>query len=349
MAFERPALLELVERIQADLVSRLSIASAPLRRSVVSILARVIAGAVHMIYGRLEFLAVQLFPDTSENNFLERHASLFGYSRTEATYATGSVTAVGINGTEIPSGLVFRRTDGVEYRTTAPGAISGGEAELEVIAVLAGELGNADTGTGVRFENPVADVDVDAVATGDITGGADAETISALRTRLLARLRAPPQGGAAGDYEVWGLEVPGVTRVWIYPQELGAGTVTVRFVRDDDVSLIPSGGEVDDVSDYLDARRPVTAAVTVLAPVAVPLDMEISIVPDTSAVRIAVEAEVTDLLRREAEPGKTLVLSQLRTAIGIASGLEDFTLASPAADVTHATGELAVLGTTDWT
>ena len=57
-----------------------------------------------------------------------------------------------------------------------------------------------------------------------IAGGADEQSDLLLLQRVLARLRQPPHGGADFDYIRWALEVPGVTRAWVYPLELGAGT-----------------------------------------------------------------------------------------------------------------------------
>lgn len=188
-----------------------------------------------------------------------------------------------------------------------------------------------------------------AVTAGELSGGADVESDEDLRSRFLSRLRQPPHGGADYDYVSWALEVPGVTRAWCYPHELGLGTVTVRFVRDADASIIPDAGEVAAVQDYLDARRPVTAQLTVVAPVAVPLNFTLTgLVPSTSTVRAAVEAELQDLIFREAVPGGTILISHLRAAISAAAGEEDHVLTSPAANVTHAAGEMATMGTVTW-
>ena len=94
MAFQRPTLAELVERISADLTSRLSLAGAVLRRSVIFVIARVVAGAAHMLHGHIEFLSRQIFPDQSEAEFLVRHASLFGLTRNPATFANGNALAL---------------------------------------------------------------------------------------------------------------------------------------------------------------------------------------------------------------------------------------------------------------
>src|SRR4051812_32111533 len=99
MAFARPTLQELIDRVEADLTTRMPLAGAILRRSMIAVVARVLAGAAHQLYGYLTFLSKQLFPDTSEVEFLERQASLFNLSRLAAAFAIGNVTATGVNGT----------------------------------------------------------------------------------------------------------------------------------------------------------------------------------------------------------------------------------------------------------
>lgn len=349
MPFERPALGDLVARIQADLVSRLGGSGAPLRRSVVAVLARVWAGATHMLHGHLEYLSRQIFPDQADDVYLVRFASLYGISKSPATFATGALTVTGTNGQDVNNSAVLRREDGAEFTVTAGGGtISGGVLEVTVTAVLAGVAGNSADGTELTFESPLPGVDATAI-TGELSGGADQESTESLRRRLLARLRAAPQGGAESDYTLWALAVPGVTRVWVHPNQLGAGTVVVYFVRDDDVgSIIPSGGEVTVVQTYIDSVRPVTAAVTVAAPTAKTWNFTIEVTPDNTDVRGAVEAELTDVFRTEGEPGMTIQLWKVERAISIATGLTDYVLTTPNADLTHAAGEIPVLGTITW-
>lgn len=182
-----------------------------------------------------------------------------------------------------------------------------------------------------------------------LTGGTDQEDDASLRARLRARIQQPPHGGALYDYVNWALEVPGVTRAWAYASELGLGTVTLRFVRDDDTpSIIPDAGEVDAVQDYVDFRRPVTAALTVVAPEPVELDFTIEVFPDTAEVKASVEAELVDLLRREAIPAGTILISRIREAISIAAGEENYVMSSPSADITHTINQIAVMGEITW-
>jgi len=350
MAFARPTLTELINRTLSDATSRLSVDEL-LRRADAEVLARVLAGAAHGLYGYIDWLSRQILPDTSESEWLERHASLWlREGRKPAAESTGEVSFTGVSGSVVPSGTVLTTAAGVQVATTAEVTLTAGTASAAAAAVDAGASGNLVAGAPLSLVSPITGVQSTAtVASGGLTGGANIEDDEALRARVIARIQQPPQGGCAYDYEAWTLQVEGVTRAWVYPQELGLGTVTVRFVRDDDSSLIPDAAEVATVQAYIDALRPVTAQVTVVAPTAVPLNITITdLTPDTAAVRAAIEAEIIDLLRREAVPGGTILLSHLREAISIAAGESDHVLTSPVANVTHATGELAVLGTITW-
>lgn len=349
MPFSRPDLPTLINRAEADIETRLPGADARLRRSNLNVLARVHSGAAHGLYGYLEWIARQVIIDTADGDMLERHASIWGVARKAASPAVGNVTVTGTNGASVPADSTLARSDGAQYTTDAEATISGGTATIAVTAVDGGQAGNASAASSLSFDTPIDDVSATAtVAVGGLTGGADIEADDDLRARLLARIQQPPHGGASYDYVAWALEVPGVTRAWVYPAELGLGTVTVRFVRDDDASPIPDAGEVTAVQEYIDSVRPVTADVTVVAPIAVPLNFTIDLTPDTAAIRAAVEAELRDLLLREAEPGATILLSHIREAVSLASGENDHILTVPAANVTHAVGEMATFGTITW-
>lgn len=353
MAFIRPLLPVLVERIQQDLISRLSLATPLLRRSMVAVLARVLAGAAHMLHGHLEFLSRQIFPDQADAEYLTRWGALFGLSFNPATYADGTATATGSDGSVIPEGTVLVRADGTRYATDAEATISSNLAALSLTALLAGVDGNCDAGTELSFESPIAGVDATA-SSDELSGGTEQETTDAFRVRVLDRMRQPPHGGAAADYVAWAKEVPGVTRVWVFPLEEGPGTVVVRFVRDDDGSgtaIFPSAGEVLDVQLKMtgtNAVAPVAAEVLVYAPVPQALDFSLSITPDTTATRAAVTAALEDLLLRIAAPGGTIPRSQVEIAVGTADGVTDFSVVSPAANVWHLVDNMPFMGTITW-
>lgn len=350
MSFDRPTLADLDARIGADLEGRFPGADSRLRRSALGVLARSMTGAFHGLYGYIDYRARNILPDTAEGEWLQRHAGVWGVARKTAVAASGQAVAAGDNGVVIPAGSVLLRGDGVEYAVQADVTVAGGVASLTLAAEAAGAAGNALTGTKLGFAAPIEGVDAEVlVSAPGLAGGLDAEKDEALRSRLLARTRRAPEGGALADYERWAREVAGVTRVWVRPGWAGAGTVGITFVMDEREDPIPEEADLVAMAAHLAPLRPVTAELVVFAPIPVPLDLEIgSLTPDTEAVRGAIATELRDLLFRSAEPGSTVPLSQLREAISVASGEYDHVLVSPAANVAHEPAELAVLGEITW-
>jgi len=350
MAFERPTLETLIARAAADAGTRLAAGAPLLPVSNLAVLARVLAGAVHGLYGYLDWIAQQTLPDTADADALDRHAALWGLGRLPAAFAGGHVTLSGTLGTVVPADVRLRRADGVEVVTTAALTLDG-STPAAVSAVLPGVAANTAAGTALTLVSAVPGVSAAAVvAAGGLTGGADAETDTALRTRVLWRLQQPPHGGCAADYLAWALAAhPAVTRAWVFPNEAGAGSVTVRVMTDGASSDgIPSAEVTAAVAAAIAPLRPVTARVVVVAPVAVPLSVTLLPTPDTLAVRSAITAAVRDLIQREAAPGGTLLLSHLRAELSAAVGETNYVMASPAADVVMNPGYITTFGSMSW-
>lgn len=349
MPFARPTLAELIERNQAEMEARLPGADARTRRSNLAVLARVNAAAAHGLYGYLDWAARQVFPDTADAENLDRWAQIWAVSRKAPAFAVGTLAFTGAAGAVIPQGSVLAFGE-LEFAVDADVMLAGGTGTGAVTALEPGAASNLPVGAVLAFVSPVSGISAAAtVAAGGLVNGADAETDAALRERLLDRIGQPPEGGAAHDYIAWALQVPGITRAWVYPEELGAGTVTVRVVSDTAAAgLIPDAPKIAEVQAWINARRPVTAQPTVVAPIATPLNMSIQLLPSSQAIRDAVTAEIADLLRREAVPGGTILLSHLREAVSIAAGETDHVLIAPAANVAHATGLIAVPGVITW-
>lgn len=348
MPFSRPTLSDLITRIRDGIFSRLSFEQ--LRRSDAEVYGKELAGASHELHGHLQFIAQNVIYDTATSEYLDRWAGIWLTTpRIAATPAVGNITISGVNTTLVPAGSVFVSATGIGYSTDADATIAAGTALVAVTALSSGANTNLVAGSLLSLTTPITGITSTAtVDASGITGGADQEDDFKLRARLLARIQQPPHGGADYDYVNWALEVAGVTRAWVYPQELGLGTVTVRFVRDGDASIIPDAGEVTAVYDYIEARRPVTANLTVVAPVAVPLNFTIAATPNTAAVKAAIEAELRDLITRESEPAGTILLSHIREAISIAAGESNYVLTTPNADVTNTSGNMTTFGTITW-
>ena len=283
MSFTRPSLSDLISRNRSDVLSRLGVDDS-LRRSDAEVYARVLSGAAHALYGYLDWMSRQIIYDSAEAEYLERWASIWGVTRKSAASATGTVSVAAEIGSVIPSGTVFQALDAVQYAADSDVVIAASPTVISITAIEDGATGNRTAGQTLSLVSPISGVQPSATAS-ELSGGADAETDDALRSRLIGRIQSPPQGGSASDYVNWALKVSGVTRAWCYPLERGLGSVVVRFMRDDDSDPIPGATAVAAVQSYLDALRPATAALTVLAPVAAPLNFTLSVAPSTAKVK----------------------------------------------------------------
>ena len=350
MPFPRPTLDELITRTDTQIASRLGIGPF-LRRSMLGVVSRVLAGMSYMLHGFLDWIFRQVFVDTCEAEQLDRWSSIWEIYRTPAAFATGNVDVTFSQvGVSLPPGTILRADDGFEYETTL-GLVSlvVGALAVPVRALLASEDGNLPVSTSINLTAPVIGITGTIVASGGLTGGAEEESDDRLRERLLRRLAAPPHGGNDDDYVAWATSISEVTRAWTLGGVLGAGTVVVVIVTDDTVGgPIPLPAKVTETQTYIDTVRPVTAAVTVSAPTAVPLNPNITLTPNTAEVQAAVEASLEALLVREAAPNGVLLVSHIREAISIAAGETNHVLNSPTVDQSYTVTQLATLGTITW-
>jgi hypothetical protein len=104
----------------------------------VDVLGAVWAGAVHMLYGYLDWLAKQLFGDTAEREQLLREAALYGITPVPATFATGTAPRPARTAPRSRStrSCQARRGDLVPGHDGQ--TIASGTATLPIKAVLAG-------------------------------------------------------------------------------------------------------------------------------------------------------------------------------------------------------------------
>ena len=263
------------------------------------------------------------------------------------------ILVAGTDGTVVPANTLWRSGTATDYQTLAEFVMPAAETgNINVEAVVAAAAGNAPVGVILNLVNPIVGLASQANVSTAILGGADIESDASVRARLLARIQAPPRGGTSEDYVFWAASAhPDVTRAWARPLAGGLGTVTTYFMTDDATTNgIPNAATVTTVTDYIAARSPVTADVTVDGPTAVALDIAINnVMPSTQAVMDAIEAELADLIRRETEPGGTLLVSHIREAISTSQGETDHQLTSPTADVTVQATQITTLGTVTFT
>lgn len=218
-----------------------------------------------------------------------------------------------------------------------------------------GEDQDLEFDAALQFESPIAGVDsTTRVDFDEVGGGADRETNSALRDRLLFQIQNPVAHFNVAEIVTVALSVPGVTRVFVFEITPDVGQVTVYFTRDNDADPIPSGTEVAAVKAVLDAIRPAntdTADLIVAAPSAVLVDFTFTdLQPDTGTMKAAVEASLEQFFAERTEVGEDVDSDAYRSAIyntvDTTNGdrVTTFTLSGPVGDVSVSAGEIATLG-----
>jgi uncharacterized phage protein gp47/JayE len=241
--------------------------------------------------------------------------------------------------------------------TPATGTILLGfsSAPLVVEAEETGEDGDQDFDVALRFESPLVGMDdVVMVDYDEIGGGADKELDADLRERMLDRIQNPIAHFNVAEIEAAAKTVAGVTRVWVQEITPVVGAVKIFFMRDNDTPAIPSGTEVADVDDVIQAIRPANtdeADVVVAAPVAEVQDFTFTdLQPATSSMEAAVLASLQQFFAERTELETNVDEDAYRSAIyntvDPTNGDEvtTFTLSDPPGDITVGTGKIAQLG-----
>jgi len=318
--------------------------------SVLHVCAKVWAGITWSIYGRLKQIDRTRFMYTSKGQELDLHGAEYLIGRLPASFASGPIKVIGPTNAVIPLGTVFTRSDGLTYTATATTALSAaGQGTIYAVCSVTGAIGNCVFGTlfASVFTNAGA-------AAGGIGAGADIEADDGYRNRLLLRKRFIPMGGNASDYISWALSVPGITRVFVDDSGVCsvAGDVVVYIMSDITHAAgygIPGPAEVLAVQTYLNGVAPIAANVIVRAPIAYPVDVQVTGGTLISAARQqAVSDEIAATIRRTAVVSTSvraamLTLPTLWSALLQAAGDQVLELASPVADVKITAGHIAFL------
>ncbi|HEY2010522.1 MAG TPA: baseplate J/gp47 family protein [Rhizomicrobium sp.] len=362
MPFARQTLSELRSGAAQDIAAAMPGVDPLLRFSNMRILGDIIAAMANLHYGYLDWISLQSVPFTATGEFLEAWAGLKNVTRKAAQPWIGTATFT--SSATIPGGTPLNRGDGATFTTAADASPVSGTVTVTAQADLAGSAGNNDNGGALTLGTSIVGAQVGGTVASTTQTGTDTETDDELRSRMLEVYANPPQGGAQSDYVEWASEVAGVTRAWVTPNGMGAGTVSV-FVMLDDVRSAENGfpqgsngvaaaetrasaatGDQLQVANAIFPLQPVTALVYVVAPTPNSINFTISGLSGASAtLKSQIAAAISDVFLRKGSPGGTVDLSDIEAAIAAIAGTEGFVITIPTGNITNSSGELPVLGT----
>ena len=362
MAFPIRSLDEISASVRGAMRQYLPGTDASLKQNVLRVIGKVQALLAHEYELRLKWIFKQIYLSTATSEAIIRlHCAEYRILQKPASAAAGEITGTGQAHKLYPAGVRFVSA-GITYVTTAAFTANAvGDFIASVQAEGTGASTNREAGAELLLADPALYPTLPekvAVADGGLGGGADIEAIEDLRARGLKRKAAPPQGGALLDYENWALEVPGVVSAWAANFANGFGTVGVWILFKGRANGIPETADLLAVDAYIAGLRLVRARYFTMAPIARPVDMSISLSPDTAAMRTAVTLALTeffDATRKDTKlrPGLpddpfTLPRAWLSEVISTVPGEASHILNTPSGGTVFQPGELPVLGTVSW-
>lgn len=310
------------------------------------------ASAVEGLYDHQSWIARQIFPDTSDSEFLEVHARLRGIVRKPATRATGHVIISGLSGSVVPLGTQIKDAQGALYVTTQHVVLTSETAShgeqlqvMQVVACQAQKPGLIPSCQDVLAKLVAPPIGVDTNVLLTISGGSNVETDASLLARLLDYMRDPPGGGTALDYKRWAMDVPGVSKAYVYPLRRGIGTVDIVITGENGT---PSTEVITMVQSHIDTMRPVTArSAVVFAATPFIVNMEVGLALSGSETLQTILPVVKDALQHvynDYEPGSGVVLSHLIAALTSVPGVSDAVIISPESNIAANPVKIPILG-----
>jgi uncharacterized phage protein gp47/JayE len=374
MPWQSPSLKQVRSLVRDYIAGNLPGADASVPNSVMRVLSDATGATCHLTLQYVDWLSLQLLPDSSESQWLDRHGTIWltnadgSTGRKTATRAGGTITLTSIAGSPIvvPASTVFSSNTNWDYESTIDVTLAPfATADVTVRALDPGAGGNLDPGSPISPAVSIPGISGQATVV-TLTGGTDQETDDELRLRVLDRIRQPPMGGDANDYVQWALSYPGVTRAWCSPLEMGMGTVSVRFMMDDlratddpMTNGFPFPDDVTAVYNYLNTKRPVAVKDFVcVAPIPEPIDFTVSHLNQSDATTYgAIIDSVTAMLYKKAapayalngvaQPAQMIYSAWVSEAVLQTAGVEYFDLTMADHPMPTA-GSLAVMGTATW-
>ncbi|WP_338960416.1 baseplate J/gp47 family protein [Fusobacterium nucleatum] len=270
------------------------------------------------VYKELEFWEKQTFIDTAtEDEYVDKHALMFGVKRRLGTKAKGIVKVTGRANSVIEENTIFLNRDGIKYKSLRKEYLNpSGVAEIEIECLSEGKLGNAAIGEITTFEIQNSNI-YSVINEKEIINGYDKEPNSVLVARAKEKATRPAHSGNIYDYEQWAKQVDGVGKVLVKPLWNGNGTVKVLISNYN--NDIADSSLIQKVRERIqrDDGRPVGADVTVDSFKAKTINIEVKIILKSGYVISDVKEKIESLLKAVIKTGSATFEKSNKTILSI--------------------------------
>lgn len=300
-------------------------------------------------YREFDRILAIMFLENLEGDLLIARASENGLTLRQGTYAEGSVSFTGTNGTVIPIGTVVSTENNLMYITTTNEIITNGTVTAAIKSENIGSKYNIEENKIINL--PVTIVGVSSVINkSPISGGTDTESYDSLRDRLLFYIRNPGASGSKNDYKIWSLSVAGVGDTKVFPLANGPGTVEVVIV--DSNKRAANSTLIDNVINYIESVRPIGATVSVIPAIEKAINISATLNITSSAtithVKSLIESKIQEYIKKIAFNTTYVSYAQIGSMILDTEGVIDYTnlkLNNTTGNIIVADKEVSILGT----
>ena len=116
-------------------------------------------------------------PGRLHMGFLDLHGGEYFLTRVQATQSSGTVTAIGTEGSVVPAGAILQSSTGATFTVDLEVTFTTTSEVLDITSETFGEEANIEEGLTLTFESPPAGVNSSVtVDPGGLTGGIDRES-----------------------------------------------------------------------------------------------------------------------------------------------------------------------------
>lgn len=293
-----PSTSEIAAQIIAAIEARIGQTTPVLPVAFVRVLAFALAGPLALAYRFITWAYRQIFPATADAESLAYLGDKYEMPRGAAVAARLQLTVSGDDGTNVPAGTLWASAvSRLVYEQVTLAVISGGVASVEVECLTPGAAGNLADSSALSLPSPLPGV-TGAVVSSTVVTGEDEEALDTYRARLLQRMREQPQGGAAGDYIRWALEVAGIVKAFA-TRNSGGDVLVYPLVATTGSARVPAAGKLAEVEAYLQdpARRPLAANVYAITTTERTVDVTVTgLSPADDATKANILSAIEDYL-----------------------------------------------------
>lgn len=334
----KPSLKSLIDRARSTLIQKTGT-----QNPAIDAIAAAIGGANYGQYGYQDYLFQQLHPETANEEWLALWATRLNRPRTAATFASGTVSFAGAQLiSEIPSGVILKSQDGLEFETTELTPVTD---PVPVSALKAGSESNLGNGVTLYLVSAVTGLNPDTITVNSISGGSEIETLENWRARVVTAYNERSSVGRLSDYEAWAITAhPEIEFAKAKDNTPNTGNVTV-YIGAKDQNPIVSETAKNAATAYLNEMR--IAGCHLYAEDITPLPINI-ILSDVADLETRTNIESTLQTYIESRMGDDESITPGQLVIEISKVTDNFSLVSPVSSTTPLKNEVVTIGSITW-